>query len=99
MVTLFTRQRDRPGKLKKVRSAISIATIDSGVVSWKFKELDVGWPIVLVTSPADCHFITDSGKADQVVNGLIDTRAKLWGLPENASVTCQVNEACESPKF
>src|SRR5216683_2669966 len=41
------------GQIEEGPVGFSLAAIDRGVVSWRFKPLEAGWPFVLITSPAD----------------------------------------------
>jgi hypothetical protein len=41
------------GQVEEGPVGFSIAAVDCGVVSWRFKPLDAPWPLVLITSPAD----------------------------------------------
>ncbi|MBV8459146.1 MAG: metallophosphoesterase [Acetobacteraceae bacterium] len=56
----------------------SMAAVDNGVVSWRFKPLAEAWPFVLITSPADARLIIDPRARNQIPRGLFDARAKAW---------------------
>ena len=74
----------------------SIANLDHGVVSWKFKPLG-NWPFVMITSPADKQLITDAAQPDQVVRGMIEVRAKIWDDKGVAAATYQIDNETERP--
>ncbi|MFA6457457.1 MAG: Ig-like domain-containing protein [Bacteroidota bacterium] len=65
----------------------SIINLDSGVVSWKFKSLG-SWPFVMITSPADKVLIIDDA---QIVNGVVNVRAKVWDDKGVASAMMQID--------
>lgn len=78
------------GQISEGPVGFSITNLDRGVVSWKFKPLG-GWPFVMITSPADKLFMTDPTQPQQVVRGVIEVRAKIWGAGQNASVTYAID--------
>ena len=65
----------------------SIANLDNGVVSWKFKQLG-GFPFVMITSPSDRQLIIDRS---QVVKGTVSVRAKVWDDKSVAAATMQID--------
>jgi 3',5'-cyclic-AMP phosphodiesterase len=66
------------GQIEEGPVGFSIANLDGGVVSWKFKSLDAPWPFVMITAPADQAFILDPTQPEQVVRGVVEVRAKAW---------------------
>jgi len=66
------------GQVEEGPPGFSITTIDSGVVSWKFKPIGE-WPLVMITSPADQRLIIDPSSAAQVVRAPFPIRARVWG--------------------
>jgi Icc protein len=74
----------------------SITNLDNGVVSWKFKPLG-SWPFVMITSPADKQLITDPSQSNQVVQGTVDLRAKIWDDKGVASATYQIDGGAPQP--
>ena len=66
------------GQVEEGAPGFSVTTIDSGVVSWKFKPMGE-WPLAMITSPSDQRLIIDPSSAAQVVRGAIQVRARLWG--------------------
>jgi Icc protein len=41
------------GQIEEGDVGFAFATVDAGVVSWRFKPLQSSWPFVMITSPAD----------------------------------------------
>jgi 3',5'-cyclic-AMP phosphodiesterase len=71
-------------------AGFSIANLDDGVVSWKFKPLG-DWPFVMITSPANEAFIIDPTQPDQLVRGVIEVRAKAWAAHGVVSANCRID--------
>jgi Icc protein len=65
------------GQIEEGPVGFSLANLDGNVVSWKFKPLG-DWPFVMITAPADAAFITDAKRANQLLRGTIEVRAKAW---------------------
>ena len=86
--TIFAATRST-GQIEEGPVGYSIASLDSGIVSWRFKALDEAFPFVLITAPADHRLIRDPG---QVVAGLVDVRALVFGRRAIRSVACRVGE-------
>jgi 3',5'-cyclic AMP phosphodiesterase CpdA len=70
----------------------SITNLDNNVVSWKFKPIG-DWPFVMITSPADKRFITNPDDNNQVIRGIIEIHAKVWGGETITSATYQIDQA------
>jgi Icc protein len=68
------------GQIEEGPVGFSIASLDDGVVSWKFKSLEVSWPFVMITAPADQAFIVDPSQPEQLVRGVVEVRAKAWDV-------------------
>ena len=66
------------GQTEEGPAGFSVANLDAGVVSWKFKTLATPWPFVMITSPADRAFLRDDAWTEQVVRGVVEVRAKVW---------------------
>ena len=79
------------GQIEEGPVGFSIANLDRGVVSWKFKPLG-DWPFVIITSPADEAFIVDPSHADQLVRGALAIRAKAWDGAGVVSASCSVDD-------
>ena len=79
------------GQIEEGPVGFSIATIDRGVVSWKFNELG-RWPLVKIVSPADRALIIDPNSRDQVVRGVVEIRARMWGAAKNAAVSVAIDD-------
>ncbi|MFA6467617.1 MAG: hypothetical protein WCW35_01885 [Bacteroidota bacterium] len=74
-------------RLSEGPSGYSIINIDSGVISWKFKQIG-NWPFVMITSPADKVMIINRS---QVVKGIVEVRAKVWDDKGIVSAVMQVD--------
>jgi Icc protein len=74
------------GQIEEGPVGFSVANLDGGVVSWKFKSLGE-WPLVMITTPADQAFIIDPTQPNQVVCGATEVRAKGLG--------CQRHRFCQ----
>ncbi|MGI4943555.1 MAG: metallophosphoesterase family protein [Janthinobacterium lividum] len=91
--TIFMATRST-GQVEEGPPGCSIAAVDGGVVSWRFKALDDAWPFVLVTQPADRRLLTNPA---QVVDGPFTVRAKLLGDALPARVEAQVDAGAWVP--
>lgn len=84
------------GQISEGPVGFSIANLDNGVVSWKFKPLG-SWPFVMITSPADKQLITDPTQPNQVVRGTNELRVKVWDDKGVASATYQIDNGAPQP--
>ncbi len=84
------------GQIEERPVGFSIATIDRGVVSWKFNELG-HWPFVKIISPADGKLVIDPTSRDQVVRGNVEIRARVWGGGERTVVSAQIDDGYSEP--
>lgn len=50
------------GQIEEGPVGFSVAAVDGGAVSWRFKPLEAPWPFTLITSPADRRLVTDPGR-------------------------------------
>jgi 3',5'-cyclic-AMP phosphodiesterase len=80
------------GQIEEGPVGFSMAAVDNGVVSWRFKPLADAWPIVLIISPADARLIIDSRDGNQIPRGLFDARAKAWSGKGIAAAHCRIND-------
>jgi Icc protein len=87
--TIFASTRST-GQIDEGPVGYSVATIDRGIVSWRFKPLADPFPFVMITSPADHRLIRNEHQAIGEEPCLI--RAMAFGLDEIASVGCQVGK-------
>jgi len=85
--TVFMATRST-GQIEEGPPGVSVAALDGGVVSWRFKALDSLWPFVLVTSPADRRLMVAE---DQAVSGPFTVRAKVLGDAPAEAVEVQVD--------
>jgi hypothetical protein len=86
--TVFAATRST-GQIEEGPVGYSIASLDAGIVSWRFKALDDAFPFVLITAPADHRLIRDPG---QVVTGLMEVRALVFDRRAIRSVACRVEQ-------
>lgn len=84
------------GQIQEGPVGFSIANIDRGVVSWKFKTLAEPLPFVMITSPADRPLIVDAARANQLVQGIVHICAKIFD-GSVARVTCHIDDAAARP--
>jgi len=84
------------GQIEEGPVGFSVATIDRGVVSWKFNELG-RWPLVKIIAPADRELIIDPSSRDQVVRGEVEIRIRVWGADEPPTVVCQIDDEPAEP--
>lgn len=61
--TVFMATRST-GQIEEGPVGFSIAALDGGAVSWRFKPLADAWPFVLITSPADHRLRPDAAGED-----------------------------------
>jgi 3',5'-cyclic-AMP phosphodiesterase len=80
------------GQIEEGSVGFSIANLDDGVVSWKFKPLDVPWPFVMITAPADRALIVDPTHPEQLVRGIVEVRAKAWDERDVVSADCRIDD-------
>jgi hypothetical protein len=91
--TIFAATRST-GQIEEGPVGYSIATLDEGIVSWRFKPLDDPFPFVIITAPADHRLMRG---ADQAVSGDSEVRALVLGGRRVASVSCQVEDGAWTP--
>ncbi len=87
--TIFAATRST-GQIEEGPVGYSIASVDGGVVSWRFRALDDPCPFVVITSPADHRLMRG---LDQAVEGTCEVRALVFGAREIGSVRCWVDDA------
>ena len=80
------------GQIEEGPVGLSVAAIDGGVVSWRFKPLNAAWPLVLITSPADRRLVTNPEAADQVTHGHFDVRALAWSGQGIVACSCRIDD-------
>ena len=84
--TVFAATRST-GQIEEGPVGYALATLDGGVVSWRFRALDESFPFVIVTSPADHRLLR---RADQRVGGRGVVRAVVLGAEPPRRVACRV---------
>jgi Icc protein len=85
------------GQTEEGSVGFSIANLDGGVVSWKFKSLDVPWPFVIITTPADRALIINPSEPEQLVRGVVEVRAKAWDERGVVSAHCRIDDGSWRP--
>lgn len=84
--TIFAATRST-GQIEEGPVGYSVATLDGGVVSWRFRALDDAFPFVIVTAPADHRLMRGE---DQRVSGRCTVRALVLGATAVERVACRV---------
>jgi predicted phosphodiesterase len=70
--TIFMATRST-GQIEEGPAGFSIAAVDGGDVSWRFKALEQAWPFVLITTPVDRRLATGTNRTE---SGTMVVRAK-----------------------
>jgi 3',5'-cyclic-AMP phosphodiesterase len=91
--TIFAATRST-GQVEEGPVGYSIATLDSGIVSWRFKALDDPFPFVVITAPADHRLMRGPGHAR---DGSCEVRAVIFGARRFQRVECCVEGGDRSP--
>jgi Icc protein len=91
--TIFTATRST-GQIEEGPAGFSIAAVDGGCVSWRFRALQQAWPFVLVTQPVDRRLVTG---ANQIACGSFVVRAKVVGDAPVEMVEVRVNDGDWAP--
>ena len=91
--TVFMATRST-GQIEEGPPGFSLATVDGGGVSWRFKPLAQAWPFVLVTSPVDRRLVTG---AAHDLSGRFVVRAKVVGDAALDTVKVQVGDGDWAP--
>ena len=86
--TIFAATRST-GQIEEGPVGYSIATLDDGVVSWRFKALDDAFPFVIITAPADHRLLRNVAQA---VSDECEVRALVVGRNVIPKVTCQTED-------
>jgi predicted phosphodiesterase len=73
--TIFMATRST-GQIEEGPVGFSVAAVDQGSVSWRFKPLEAAWPCVLITKPTDRRLLPD---AQDGAGGGSVVRAKVLG--------------------
>jgi len=76
------------GQIEEGPPGFSIAAVDAGCASWRFKPLEKSWPFVLVTQPVDRRLARDRNPPAQASFAV---RAKVLGDAPITLVEVQVN--------
>lgn len=73
------------GQIEEGPVGFSIAAVDRGVVSWRFKTLESSWPLVMITSPADRRLAMHDAVTP-------DIRASAWGASAIRSAQFRIDQ-------
>ncbi|TPG67275.1 metallophosphoesterase family protein [Hymenobacter nivis] len=77
------------GQIEEGPVGYSLVSLDQGVVSWRFKPVDGGFPFVLITAPADYRLLRHGQPA---VGAQFTVRALVFGSHAVASVCCWLGD-------
>lgn len=91
--TIFAATRST-GQIEEGPVGYSVATVDEGIVSWRFKPLHDPFPFVVITAPADYRLLR--GGAPRA-GGAHEIRARVLGREPIAEVECQVDDGAWLP--
>jgi Icc protein len=91
--TIFMATRST-GQIEEGPAGFSIAAVDGGCVSWRFKALQRAWPFILVTQPADRRLVTGT---NQIVRRSFVVRAKVIGDAPIAAVEARGDDGDWAP--
>ena len=91
--TIFAATRST-GQIEEGPVGYAVSTLDEGVVSWRFRALDDGFPFVIITSPADHRLLRGDG---QRVGGRSAVRALVLGAEAPRQVGCRVGRGAWVP--
>lgn len=78
--TLYTATRSI-GQVEEGPVGFSVTNLDGRVLSWKFFSLNE-LPAVMITSPTDERFITDTRLEGHIADDRVPILAKAWGKPQ-----------------
>lgn len=87
--TIFATTRST-GQIEEGPAGFSVMAIDQGNVSWRFKPLESGWPLVLITSPADHRLATNRTAFANAAAPRTMIRAKAWSGEGIEFVECRI---------
>lgn len=85
-ITIYAATRST-GQIEEGPVGYSLISLDQGIVSWRFKPLDSGFPFVLITAPADYRLLRHAGQA---VGAQFSIRAVVLGAHAVAEVRYQL---------
>ena len=88
--TIFATTRST-GQIEEGPVGFSLASLNDGVVSWRFKPLRSLWPFVMITSPADYRLVTDIHRSGHVVAGQFRVSARVFGASAVQECRCRIN--------
>jgi 3',5'-cyclic AMP phosphodiesterase CpdA len=91
--TIFASTRST-GQIEEGPVGYSIATLDYGVVSWRFKPLDDPFPFVVITAPADHRLLR---RPDHALDGSCEVRALVLGARQVQRAECRVEDGEWAP--
>jgi Icc protein len=89
--TIFATTRST-GQIEEGPVGFSLASLNHGVVSWRFKPLCSLWPFVMITSPADHRLVTDVERPGHVVGRQFRVTARVFGASPVRDCRCRIND-------
>ena len=90
--TIFAATRST-GQIEEGPVGFSLASLNHGVVSWRFKPLRSLWPFVMITSPADHRLAADQERVGLAPDGQLRVSVRVFGVSPVRDCRCRVNEA------
>lgn len=84
--TIFAATRST-GQIEEGPVGYSLAAVDGGVVSWRFKALDEAFPFVLITAPADRRLMRDDAA---IASDGFEVRAVVLGAERVVRCDCRI---------
>ena len=85
--TIFAATRST-GQIEEGPVGYSLISIDNGIVSWRFKQLQDPFPFVMITSPADYRLVRNK---DQIVEKSIEVSVIVCSVQGIKKVTCRAD--------
>ena len=76
------------GQIEEGPVGYSLISVDTGIVSWRFKPLHDAFPFVLITNPPDYRLRRDETSPP---SGITEVRAVVFGAKTLQRVACRLN--------
>jgi 3',5'-cyclic-AMP phosphodiesterase len=89
--TIFATTRST-GQIEEGPVGFSLASLNDGVVSWRFKPLRSLWPFVMIASPADYRLVTDIHRSGHVVAGQFRVTDRVFGASLVQECRCRIDD-------
>ena len=94
--TIFATTRST-GQIEEGPVGFSLASLNNGVVSWRFKPLRSAWPFVMITSPADHRLVTDLERPGHLVAGQFRVTARVFSAIPVCDCRARIDEGLWTP--